>query len=111
MGHHLGSNCIRSLPAKGRIAGYTELARISQRVMRISSTDACRFRRTGGYGISTTRVDQAYSDLMLAARITLAHFSISSAMSLPQSLGEPARRSLPMAANAAWRLRSVRRGL
>src|SRR5262247_2433629 len=52
MGHHLGSNCIRSPPAKGRIAGYTELARISQRVMRTSSTDACRFRRTGRYGIS-----------------------------------------------------------
>src|SRR5262245_60764179 len=46
MEHHLGSNCIRSLPAKGRIAGYTELAWISQRVMRISSSDACRFRRT-----------------------------------------------------------------
>ena len=46
MGHHLGSNCIRSLPAKGRIAGHTELAWISQRVMRTSSSDPCRFRRT-----------------------------------------------------------------
>jgi hypothetical protein len=30
---------------------------------------------------------QTYSGLMLAARITLAHFSVSSAMSLPKSAG------------------------
>jgi hypothetical protein len=30
-----------------------------------------------------------HSGLMLAARITLAHFSMSSAMSLPKSAGEP----------------------
>jgi hypothetical protein len=33
--------------------------------------------------------DQAYSGLMLAARITLPHFSVSSAKSLPKSAGEP----------------------
>src|SRR5215831_1700366 len=48
------------------------------------------------------------SALMFAARITLPHFSISSAMSLPQSLGEPARGSLPMAANRALMLGSAR---
>src|SRR5262245_61394271 len=31
-----------------------------------------------------------YSALILAARITLAHFSVSSAISLPKSAGEPA---------------------
>ena len=31
----------------------------------------------------------AYSALMFAARITLPHFSVSSAMCLPKSLGEP----------------------
>jgi hypothetical protein len=30
-----------------------------------------------------------YSTLMLAAWITLAHFSVSSAMSFPKSAGEP----------------------
>ena len=30
-----------------------------------------------------------YSGLMLAARITLPHFSVSSAMSLPKSAGKP----------------------
>ena len=34
-----------------------------------------------------TREACAYSGLMLAARITLAHFSVSSAMSLPKSAG------------------------
>ena len=33
--------------------------------------------------------------LMLAARITLAHFSVSSAMSFPNSAGEPASTVLP----------------
>jgi hypothetical protein len=32
----------------------------------------------------------AYSALMLAARITFPHLSVSSAMSLPNSAGEPA---------------------
>jgi hypothetical protein len=36
------------------------------------------------------RADRLYSALMLAARITLPHFSVSSAMSLPKSAGEPA---------------------
>ena len=39
--------------------------------------------------------DLAYSALMLAARITLPHFSVSSAMSLPNSAGEPASVVLP----------------
>ena len=34
--------------------------------------------------------DRPHSGLMLAARITLPHFSVSSAMSLPKSAGEPA---------------------
>src|SRR5438874_343687 len=34
---------------------------------------------------------RTYSALMLAARITLPHFSVSSAMSLPKSAGEPGR--------------------
>src|SRR5262249_17907516 len=36
----------RCQPRAG-LQGYTELARISQRVMRTSSSDPCRFRRTG----------------------------------------------------------------
>ena len=35
--------------------------------------------------------DRPHSALMLAARITLAHFSVSSAMSLPKSAGEPVK--------------------
>ena len=35
------------------------------------------------------RRDCDHSGLMLAARITLPHFSVSSAMSLPKSAGEP----------------------
>src|SRR5262249_25678695 len=98
MGHHIGSNRIRLLPAKGRIAGYTELARISQRVMRISSSDACRFRGTGRYGTSR---GIAYIGLMLAATITLPHFLISSEMSLPQSAGEPPSTVPPRLASRA----------
>src|SRR5436190_21311185 len=35
------------------------------------------------------------SALMLAARITLPHFSVSSAMNLPKSAGEPANTAPP----------------
>ena len=41
------------------------------------------FAPPGGYGTS------AYSCLIWAIRITLPHFSVSSAMSLPKSAGEP----------------------
>ena len=49
-----------------------------------------RFSATRHYGISTA--DRPHSALMLAARITLPHFSVSSAMSLPKSAGEPDER-------------------
>src|SRR5262245_22681032 len=99
MGHHLGSNCIRSLPAKGRIAGYTELARVSQRVMRTSSSDPCRFRRTGvtEHWIGLSR----QSALMLAARITLPHFSISPATNVLNLSGVFATAVAPKSANRA----------
>src|SRR5262245_7790516 len=38
---------------------------------------------------------QGHSGLMFAARITWRHFSVSSAMSLPKSAGEPARMRSP----------------
>src|SRR5262249_61542914 len=44
-----------------------------------------RFRGTGGYGISTA--DRRQSGLMLAARITLPHFSVSAAICFPNSAG------------------------
>ena len=43
----------------------------------------------------------AYSALMLAARITLPHFSVSSAMSLPKSVAEPTSGVLPKSASRA----------
>jgi hypothetical protein len=39
---------------------------------------------------------------MLAARITLAHFSVSSATSLPKSAGEAAIAAPPESANSAF---------
>ena len=43
-----------------------------------------------------------YSALMLAARTTLAHFSVSSAMNLPNSAGEVWNTVLPRSANRAF---------
>src|SRR5271166_2449529 len=48
---------------------------------------SCWQSQNGSYGISA-RPD--HSGLMLAARITLPHFSVSFAMSLPKSDGDPA---------------------
>ena len=49
--------------------------------------------------------------LILAARITLPHFSVSSAMSLPNSAGEPAKRVPPKSASRALILGSARAAL
>ena len=50
--------------------------------------------------------DQSYSALILAALITLPHFSVSSAMSLPKSAGEPPSGTPP---NSSRRVRSLDR--
>jgi len=47
---------------------------------------------------------------MFAARITLAHFSVSSAISLPKSAGDPTSGAAPKSANRALILASVRAG-
>src|SRR5262245_30919909 len=51
------------------------------------------------------------SALMLAARITFAHFSVSSAMNLPNSAGESARGPAPRSASRALILGSARPAL
>src|SRR5271169_464499 len=51
--------------------------------------------------------DQPYCTLILAARITLPHFSISSAMSLPKSAGEPPSTVPPTSANRSFVLGSA----
>ena len=57
-------------------------------------------RGTGGYGVSRRRT--RYSGLMFAARITLPHFSVSSARSLAKSEDEPVNISLPNSAIRAF---------
>src|SRR5499426_1267327 len=69
---------------------------------------------TGGsqneiYGISTA--DRPHSALMLRARMTLPHFSVSSAMSLPKSAGEPTNAVPPRSASRALILGSARPAL
>src|SRR5262249_24921190 len=48
---------------------------------------------------------------MLAARTTLAHFSVSSAMSMPKSEDEPGNAAAPRSANRAFNLGSTRPAL
>src|SRR5215472_6892697 len=52
-----------------------------------------------------------HSGLMLADRITLAHFSVSSAMSFPKSAGEPTNGVPPRSASRALILGSARPAL
>src|SRR5262245_55105834 len=52
-----------------------------------------------------------HSALILAARITLAHFSVSSAISLPKSAGEPAITVPPRSASRALSWGSARAAL
>jgi hypothetical protein len=51
--------------------------------------------------VSVRRTDRPHCALMLAARITLPHFSVSSAMNLPKSAGEPASTVAPKSASRA----------
>ena len=72
---------------------------------RLSSCCRCAARRLRDsrnaiYGMSA-HWQRAYSGLILAARITLPHFSVSSAMSLPKSAGESASGTLPRSARRA----------
>src|SRR5262249_26089557 len=52
-----------------------------------------------------------HSGLMLAARITLAHFSVSSTMNFPNSAGEPTTGVPPTSASRALILGSARPAL
>jgi hypothetical protein len=54
------------------------------------------------------RAHRPHCTLMLAARITLPHFSVSSAMSLPKSAGEPASTTPPNSASRALIVGSAR---
>ncbi len=67
-------------------------------------------RRTGDYGIiARGNLDQ--SALTPANFTTLPHFSISSAMSLPKSAGEPTIAVAPRSANRTFILGSARAAL
>src|SRR5215472_15806453 len=85
--------------------------------IRLNEQHSCAFdassgaiRGTGRYGIfGRDRADQ--SALMLAARITLPHFSVSSAMSLPKSAGELGSTVPPRSARRAFILGSARPAL
>src|SRR5262249_11833661 len=55
--------------------------------------------------------DQPQSALMLRARMSLPHFSVSSAMSLPKSVGEYASTSPPRSASRPFNLGSARPAL
>src|SRR5262249_49854467 len=77
----------------------------SRRLITITHRPA--IRGTGRYGIS----GRTHCGLMLAARKTLAHFSVSSAISLPKSAGESASTSPPRSASRALFLGSARAAL
>src|SRR6516165_12240118 len=65
-----------------------------------------RYSPNGHYGIFRRgRAD--HSALILAARITLPHFSVSSAMNLPKSAGEPTSGVAPRSASCALIFRSA----
>src|SRR5262245_22991680 len=51
--------------------------------------------------------DSRHSGLILAARMTFPHFSVSSAMSFPKSAGEPAVTVTPQSASRAFSLGSA----
>src|SRR5258708_1856978 len=89
-------------PESGHLA---DISRLSGRC----NLGDCRHSRNGIYGYR--RRAEHSSALMLAARITLAHFSVSSAMSFAKSAGEPASAVPPRLARRALILGSARPAL
>src|SRR5262249_8541759 len=75
----------------------------------VSTQLGTRHSPNGHYGILERAPRQ--SALMLAARITLAHFSVSSAISFPNSVGESASTVPPRSASRALILGSARPAL
>src|SRR6516165_7347455 len=74
-------------------------------------TTGQRHSRNGIYGISPARRPGAHAGLMLAALITLPHFSVSSAMNLPKSDGDNPNGVPPKSAIRAFKLGSARPAL
>src|SRR5947209_5547966 len=68
-------------------------------------------RRPGAEGQWRWRAGPNQSALMPADLITLAHFSVSPAMSLPKSAGEPGSTVPPRSASRAFILGSARAAL
>src|SRR6516165_9325972 len=61
----------------------------------------CEDSRSGNRGMSARQGFRPYSGLMLAARITLPHFSVCSTTILSSSAGEPVNAVAPSSANRA----------
>src|SRR5262249_32460175 len=74
-----------------------------------SITSSTRHSRNGSYGMSAPSPPQ--SALMPVNLTTLPHFSVSSAISLPKSAGEPARTVPPRSASRVFMLGSARPAL
>src|SRR5262252_5356034 len=65
-------------------------------------SERCTVRVTERYDIS-----KDHPGLMFAVRIILAHFSLSSTISLPKSAGEPERTALPNSARRPLKFASA----
>src|SRR5262245_34768711 len=95
-------------PSDGLLAVFNDTVRPITAQCLLADISA-RDSRIGPYGISTAY--RPHSALMLAARITLPHFSVSSAMCLPKSAGEPGSTVPPRSARRAFSLGSTRPAL
>jgi hypothetical protein len=67
--------------------------------------------RLTGFMEYAPRAHRPHYGLMLAAKITLPHFMVSSAISLAKSAGEPGSTVAPRLASRAWKLASARLAL
>src|ERR1043166_7788554 len=99
---------VRQIPAMlgGRIGRLSSLREEEALLRQFGAFPGARARSETRFWKPTT--DRTHSALMFAARITLAHFSVSSAMSLPKSPGDPGSTVLPRSANRALILGSAR---
>src|SRR5262249_54769788 len=93
--------------ARLRTAGKSAVtAAVGGKADQIYSMRAFQPVAPSGYG-----APRRYSGLMLAVRITLAHFSVSSAIIRPKSAGEPASVAPPVSVRRAFIVGSAKAAL
>src|SRR5262245_30754730 len=110
-GQHSAGDKLRKIADSHSRPPFVSLGNLSIRSSRRHGRAASAARQEGFAERDLWNVSRDHSGLMSAHFITLPHFSVSSAMSLPKSAGEPTSTVPPRSASRAFNVGSARPAL